>query len=571
MSRYPSSVPSAGHWARLVVVSLVLSACASDGATPPAPVATVRVVGSSSPLSIGQELQLTGQVTDAKGAAVSGRTISWTTSDATVATVSSSGLVRGMAAGVVTITASVDAHSGTFPVLVISPVAGSIMISPLAGILGIGDQITLMAIVLDSIGQAIPSPSVTWLSSNPIAASVTPQGVVTGLSRGTTVISAVSNGKEGRAPITVAPPSLATLGVGAVAERYTAEVNVYGSYAYTSTWGRRGSVVGNAVKVWDIRGNQPMLVDSLIISGATTTGDVQVIADAKLLAVATERAGGSLVLYDLADPAHPALITRYSTPNTQNGVHTAEVQRVNGTLYAFLSIDPAGTAAARLTIVDLTTPADPREVFSQVMGKPFVHDVFVRDGLLFTALWDDGMTIWDIGGGNRGGSPSSPVVVGNVRTVGGAVHNIWWFHDQLTGAKRYAFIGEEGPGAIGSSASGNIHVVDIGDMAAPREVAFYHVEGAGTHNFSVDERGAVLYAAYYNGGVRAIDVRGDLGNCAAAARSADGRCDLRAMGREMARWPGDGGPSVYVWGVQQVGGFVYASDMLGGLWKLDAR
>ncbi|MDQ6886666.1 MAG: Ig-like domain-containing protein [Gemmatimonadota bacterium] len=531
----------------------------------------MRVVGASSWLAVGQELQLTGLVRDATGASVTGRAISWSTSDVTIATVSSSGLVRGIAPGTATISASVDGHRGSFPLIVAVPAVGSIVISPLAGLVGIGEQITLTATVLDSGGRSVPAPSVTWLSSNPIAASVTPEGVVTGLARGTTVISASSGGREGTASIAVAPPTLATLGLGAVTERYTAEVSVYGRYAYTSSWSRRGTVVGNAIKVWDVSGGRPVLVDSLVIDGATTTGDVQVVPDARLLAVATERTGGSLVLYDLADPAHPTLITRYSTPNTQNGVHTAELQRVNGTLYAFLCIDQLGSAPARLTIADLTTPSEPREVFSQVMGNPFVHDVFVRDGLLFTALWQDGMTIWDIGGGGRGGSPSAPIEIGNIRTVGGAVHNVWWFHDPLTASQRYAFIGEEGAGAIGSSSSGDIHVVDVGDMTAPREVAFYHVGGAGTHNFSVDERSAVLYAAYYNGGVRAIDVRGDLGGCESTARSPDGRCDLTAMGREMARWPAAGGPAVYVWGVQQVGGFVYASDMLAGLWKLDAR
>jgi hypothetical protein len=52
-----------------------------------------------------------------------------------------------------------------------------------------------------------------------------------------------------------------------------------------------------------------------------------------------------------------------------------------------------------------------------------------------------------------------------------------------TGEKRYAFVGEEGPGAIGVSASGDIHVVDVSNFASPRGSAFFHVDGAGTHNF----------------------------------------------------------------------------------------
>ena len=74
-------------------------------------------------------------------------------------------------------------------------------------------------------------------------------------------------------------------------------------------------------------------------------------------------------------------------------------------------------------------------------------------------------------------------------------------------------------------------------------------------------------AAYDNGGVRAIDITGDLSSCDAANKSSDGRCDLAKMGRELAHGLGDVGP-VYVWGVQLVGPSLYASDMLNGIWKL---
>jgi len=359
--------------------------------------------------------------------------------------------------------------------------------------------------------------------------------------------------------------SLATIGEGIVNERYTGEVNVRGNVAYTTTWGPRDAF-GNAVKIWDVSGNTPQLVDSLIVPFASTLGDVQVTDDGQLLVVATERSGGSIMIYSLSDPSKPQLITRYTTALTDPGVHTAEVQRVNGKLYAFLCIDPASGIPARLVIVDLSTPAAPQQVFAAAMGSPYVHDVYVRDGILITALWDNGITLWDIGGGGHGGTVSNPVQLGNVFTVGGEAHNVWWFHN-ANGEKKYAFVGEEGPGSIGFSASGDIHVVDVSNLSAPHEVAFYHLDGAGTHNFSVDETRGILYAAYYNGGVRAIDVRGDLSACSGGEKSLDGRCDLGKMGRELASGPTGVSP-VYIWGVQLVGGFVYASDMLNGIWKL---
>jgi hypothetical protein len=199
------------------------------------------------------------------------------------------------------------------------------------------------------------------------------------------------------------------------------------------------------------------------------------------------------------------------------------------------------------------------------MGNPFVHDVFVRDGILITALWNSGITIWDIGGIGAG-TVANPIALGSITTIPEA-HNVWWFHNAITGEKRYVFVGEEGPGAIGVQSSGDIHVVDVTNFASPHEVAFFHVDGAGTHNFSVDEQRGILYAAYYNGGVRAIDVTGDLSSCAATEKRGDGKCDLAKMGREFARGP-TGKGSVYIWGVQLVGQRLYASDMLNGIWKL---
>jgi hypothetical protein len=374
--------------------------------------------------------------------------------------------------------------------------------------------------------------------------------------------------RGGTGPDTTGVASLDVVGSGPVTTQYTSEVWAQGGYAYTTTWGRRGATVGNTLRVWDVRAAQPALVATVQVANAVTTGDVQLSDDGALLMVATEPSPGSVALYSLNAARQPTLIRQYTSPNTAPGVHTAELARVNGTLYGFLSIDPSSTTPAKLVILDLSDPASPREVFAQVMGRPFVHDVFVRDGVLFTALWNDGLGIWDIGGLGRGGTVAAPVRVGTAPTAGGEVHNAWWFHDPRTGSKRYVFVGQEGPGSVGSASEGDVHVVDVSNMAAPREVAFFNVPGAGTHNFSMDEANGVLYAAYYNGGVRAIDVRGDLSACTAAQKSVDGRCDLRAMGRELATGHSD--RSAYVWGVKYDGGFVYASDMLNGLWKLKA-
>ncbi|MDZ7630956.1 MAG: hypothetical protein U5K74_06290 [Gemmatimonadaceae bacterium] len=356
------------------------------------------------------------------------------------------------------------------------------------------------------------------------------------------------------------------LGQGIVTNRFSAEISVGPRFAYSSSWGTRNSVRGNAVYVWDLASAQPALVDSVVIADAGTTGDVQVVPEANLLVVAVEPSPrGAIVLFDVSDPARPAFISRYETPNTVNGVHTAQVSRVAGRWYAFLCIDPRGSDPAKLVIVDITDPTAPVERWVRVLGAPFVHDVAVRDGIMLTAEWNDGLAAWDIGGGGRGGSPAAPVQLGRVRTIGGSVHNVHWLRDSISGA-RFALVGEEGPGAIGTSSVGDVHVIDVSEWGAMREVAFFSVRGAGTHNFWVDEARGVLYAAYYNAGVRALDVRGDLATCSSAARDTAGRCDLSAAGRLLAR--GLSGQGAYVWGVDGASGSIIASDMLRGIWRI---
>src|SRR4051812_40119611 len=372
-------------------------------------------------------------------------------------------------------------------------------------------------------------------------------------------------------PVTTSTPATMTvLGRGDFKPaRITGELVVRGTTAYSTTWGNAGTT--SAFYIWSVAGATPTLVDSVIVPGARTLRDIAISDDGSLLVVATE-SSGSLVVYDLANPRAPALLSR-TTAGVALGVHTAEIGRVNGKLYGFLSIDPGSGVAAQLVIVDLSDPAAPATVFTRTIGRPYVHDTFVRDGLLYLALWNDGVAIWDIGGGGKGGTVTNPVELGRVQTVNGDVHNIWWLKDPVTGITRYAFIGEEGSGTVGVSSVGDVHVVDVSTPSAPKEVAYYTVAGAGTHNFSADEPNGILYAAYYNGGVRALDVRGDLGTCSEAQKSKPLNstvplCDLRRMGRELGVGLTDSGNAVYVWGVQYLNGALYASDMINGLWKL---
>lgn len=562
-----------------------LSACSGDNSGPAIvpldPVVTVAP--ASLTIQVGQQATVAATVTSDTTGSSSG--VTWSSSASTIASVNAAtGQVTAVAAGTATITAASKlrpAKTATSVVTVTERPATTIQVSPSYAGLTVGQTVSIAAVVTNDTVGALSG--VSWSSSAPNVAAVNATtGQVTALAGGTTIITATSKYRPGASAtvaITVFFPTSVTLamtGSGLVPERYTAEIAVRGNYAYTTSWGTRAGTPGNSVKIWNVAGATPILVDSLKISTTSTTSDVQISPDGTLLVVSTEgQSGGSIVIYNLSNPAAPTLISRYQTAQTTRGVHTVKLSVINGKLYGFLQIDPA---SAQELIVDMSNPASVQQVFVKVMGTPYVHDVFVRDGLLFAALWNDGMTIFDVGGGGKGGSPSNPIVLGIVKTKTGQIHNIWWLKDPVTGITKYVFLGEEGTwnGVIGSGGvtAGDVHVIDVSDMSAPKEVAMYSPgPGMGTHNFWVDEQSGILYAAYYNGGVRAIDVRGDLSTCTVAQRASYNSvteqplCDLRLMGREAGSGLTAGG--YFVWGVMMQGNRLYVSDMGKGLVVLD--
>ncbi len=456
----------------------------------------------------------------------------------------------------------------------------SLTLSTDSVVIAIGSTATVDASIKNATG------SVQFVSRDNDVATVSAAGLIEAHALGTTyVVATLSQMPAVRDSVRVrvvepgAPGTMNLLGSGSVPERYTSEVAAWGNYAYTGTWAFREfgnlGIPGNAIKVWNVSGNTPVLVDSLIIEDIITVSDVQISDDGALLVASLETGATGLIFYSLANPARPVEVGRWHTTFRP---HTVKLGRVNNRHYAFI----AAQANSTLIIVDITDPANAQAVHTSQPGGA-IHDTFVRDGYLFAALWQTGMRIYDIGGGGRGGTPANPVPISTIVTSicstcasTANVHNIWWFHNPNTNEKRYAFIGEEGPGSVGDMVShGALHVVDVSNLEQPREVAIYepdplstvNEQNAGAHNFTMDEASEVLYAAFYNGGVRALDVRGDLSQCTDAQKT-NGLCDLRKMGRELGA-AAHRNPPKYVWGVARVGTNLYASDMRVGIHKID--
>lgn len=413
-------------------------------------------------------------------------------------------------------------------------------------------------------GQTLTGVTVAWASSDPEVVEVS-DGLVTAVSEGSAVVSASAGSARAELSVVVAPDGggagvFEEVGLGYFADRTTSDLWVFGDYAYTGTHVREGcnpvsdtSPCGNLLVTWDVSDPAaPILVDTLRLDAAVVN-DVKVSADGSF-AVATHEGSrdgqNGITLLDLSTPSKPAVLKRY-TRNLESGVHNVWIERIDGRDYVFAVAD-GGQTTGGVRILDVTDRADPREVASFFAGSSFAHDVYVRDGLAFVSHWNAGLVILDVGNGVRGGSPASPVEVSRIVTRGGNVHNAWYWP-----ARGYVFVGQEEfppPGASLDS-MGVVHVVDVRDMAAPREVATVSAPDATPHNFWLDEEDGVLFVGWYGAGLRAVDVRGEL----------QGRLETQGRVLAFVRPEGPRGRASF-WAPQLHRGLVFASDIRHGIW-----
>jgi hypothetical protein len=565
-----------------------LGACGGGDSSPSDNGQITAESGGNQSATVGTSLlPYTVMVTDLQGAPKGGVTVLWAVvsgggSIAASSTTDGSGMASaaatlGIVSGLQTVHASAPGYSGS-PVTFTStgvadqPTAvllrtGNNQIGPVSDTLAAPLEVR----VTDQHGNGVAGATVNWTVTSGGATLTAPSTTADpqGIAQVRVVMPATAGAVTVMAQVAGVTPTVSfsatavqaftVLGGGNnVPERYGSDLWVHGGYAYSGTWGFRGQS-GNTVKIWQLgtTTGAPTLVNSITVANIGTVSDVEVSPDGNWLVFTAE--GGSAAgihVYELTNPANP---TFRASLSVSTGLHTGALAVINNTLYAFTAKNPGSPA---LNIYDLSqagsgtiTPAGSYPI------PPFygIHDTFVRDGYAFVFAWDEGLYILDVGNGSHGGSPTTPMLVShtgdrNAPLFGGQTHNGWWFHNPNTGEKRYLFIGEEGPGVVGSSSSGDIHVVDVSDLANPVEVASYRLNGAGAHNFWMDEPNQRLYAAFYNGGVVALDVSGVLsGNLAS---------------RELARLQPGGAGNTYVWGIMLAGGYLYVSDMVSGFWQL---
>jgi hypothetical protein len=549
----------------------------------PGPAASIRVEPRPSKLLAGQSIRLPTVVHSAAGDLRADDQIAWSSSAPAIVRVTADGTVIGVSAGNATITARAGAAREQFSVDVVGGAVKTMAIAPATPQIRTGDVVRFTLNVTDAAGRTINGLTPTWLFS-PGDGLIERDGAFVAYKPGTYTVSATLGQHVASATATVVARDVrrpATVVGSLVRSAYpTSEVWVHpnGKVAYL------GTLQAGIVYVVDVSNpSAPTIADSVVLN-ARVVNDVMTSEDGKVLVMTREGADNrknGIAIYTLDDPLHPKPASEFVDPVT-SGVHSAYVNTQDKYgRFAYITADGQG----RLYIVDITDPAHPKQAATWEVPRTdagrYLHDVDVRDGLLYASYLNDGLVILDVGNGIKGGSPTNPQLVSQYKydliserypaqasgtPVIGGTHTAWR-------TKNYVFVGDEilpfgATNTRGSAAPerawGGLHVIDVSDIMHPKQVAWYEPEFGGVHNLWVV--GDTLYMGAYNAGFRAFDISGEL------------RGDLRAQQREITHVnpvdpKGHVPNAAFTWGAVVKNGLVFVPDINNGLFiiRLDPK
>jgi hypothetical protein len=540
--------------------------------------ARIQIDGYVSKILVGETFQFAARTVSLAGDARSDE-IQWRSSAPHRVRIDANGRAVAVAPGTAIIMARGGGRDTVVQLTVVRDDVASIEITPANPSARQGDVIHFAARVRDARGHEITGLTPRWSFAQG-QGMITDDGAFVGYDVGTYTVTARVGSRAATEPVHLGlrdvrrPPVV--LGRVPTRKFQASEIWVHpgGGYAYQGT-----SVGGDRFYTIDIHDvTKPVITDSLVVD-ARTINDLRTTPDGKFLVFTREEAStrkNGIVIASLEDPAHPKTVAEF-TDGVTSGVHSifVDTQAAYGT-HVYLTND--GTGA--IDVIDINDPPHPRRVASWSAPRGLsagltVHDIEVKNGLLYASYWADGLVVLDVGDGRKGGSPSSPTLVTQFRYDLDSLYRdaISVFGpDYIRGTHtawphgKYIFVADEvftsgkivgAPSSASFRTYSRLHVLDASDLEHLKEVAWYDPEYGGVHNLWV--AGDTLYMGAYEGGFHAFDIAGEL------------RGDLRAQHREIAHLhpaarDGVRPNTVFTWGVVVRDGIAYISDMVSGLW-----
>ena len=551
------------------------------------PLVEIAITGVPATLYAGTTATVQVVGTDATGLKRQGLVPELRVDQERVAETDGFGTVAGLRPGAAVLTASVDGVEARLPFDVVSNPVRSLEIAPSMSAARTGDVIHFDVTARDADGNVItgvpvmyslqtrPDPSHPESRGAGASAMILDDGRFVAEQQGIYTVIAMSGSAVARDSVRIEQRDVAreieVLGHARISEHYTSDLWVWEApdgrdYAIVGSWGGPGIAY-----FYDVTDPTNMeLVDTVQVD-ARTVNDVKISADGRIGVLSREGASNrrnGIVILDVSNPRDVRILSTFDDQLT-GGVHNVFVY--DNHVYAVNN-------GRRFDVINIEDPANPRRVSRFETDSPgrSVHDVWIRDGIAYQAGVTDGVIMIDVGGGgDTGGSAENPVEIGRVEQITGWNHFAFPFESQSAG-KFYVFAGDEtfwsnplieDTGAfnpenrVPERAGGWIHVVEFDDPANPQEVARYKVGDYGVHNYWVDWDEEIMYVAYYQGGLRVLDVSGELLG------------DLYAQGREIASFysydPQGHIPNApFAWGPQPHKGTIFFSDDHNGLWAV---
>ena len=240
---------------------------------------TVTSSNSTTSVAAGISLQLAaqGKYSDGSIADITSQ-VAWTTSDGTTAKPSVTGLLSTFKAGVVTVTATQGAVSGTISLTVTQATLSSLTISgagPLAA--GASEQLSAQGTFTDNSTQSMTS-QVTWQSSDPTVASISGSGLLTAIKGGSITVTASENSVSGTATVVVSAPSLSAItitpAVFSIASGQNKQLSALGIYSDGTSQDVTGQVTWNSLNSASASISSSGLVTGVSAGTATITASI---------------------------------------------------------------------------------------------------------------------------------------------------------------------------------------------------------------------------------------------------------------------------------------------------------
>ncbi|MFL5609060.1 MAG: Ig-like domain-containing protein, partial [Gemmatimonadaceae bacterium] len=239
------------------------------------PVGSVTLQPSAASLIVGESATLTAATSDAGGGPLANRVVTWTSSDASVATVTSTGVVTAIRPGSAMITAASEGKSGSATISVVRAPVLAVTVEPATLSIPSGQSRPLTITVTDANHVIVSDRDVVWTSSNELAATVSPNGIVTAHALGSATITATSEGKSGSAQVTVTGAAVGSVTV----EPASPSVTVGQTTTLTATvTDANGTVVTDRVVTWSSSNNTVATVSATGIVSAIAAGTAVITA-----------------------------------------------------------------------------------------------------------------------------------------------------------------------------------------------------------------------------------------------------------------------------------------------------